>query len=108
MSKTPPRICESCSDRYLPFQLPSQSSPRQAICDSCNLWSLTEPVSYRKEVGSFVHPPFLRDFEKILNELETAYVQAASDQNFDLAEDIALMIDKFEFEQYQSEKVSDD
>ncbi len=108
MTKKSLRICEPCADQYLPFQVALLSSPRQAICDTCNLWSLTEPVPDRRNIGVFIGPPFLRDYEKIFNELETAYAEASSCQNFDLAEDIALMIDKFEFEKYQSEKVSDD
>lgn len=103
MTKSPPRICETCADQYLPFQVRNAKTTRLSICDTCNRWRLTESVSPKSHIA-FWGTPFVRDYEKISNELEIAYVEACSSQNFDLAEDIALMIDKFEFEKYQSEK----
>jgi hypothetical protein len=98
MTKKRFRICEPCADEYLPFQIYNSTGTRYAICDTCNCWALTEFVQSKPGGGIFFGAPTLRDYDKILNELETAYAEASSSGNFIVAEDIAEMIEKFEKE----------
>ncbi len=97
------RICEPCADQYLTFQIYNSTGTRYGICDTCNCWALTEFVQSKPGGGVFFGAPFLRDYDKILNELETAFSEVTASGNFVVAEDIAEMIEKFELEKSQSE-----
>lgn len=102
------RICEYCADRYLPFQTYYATDSRHEICDVCNRFLSTEFVQEKPGGDIFFGAPFVRDYDKIFNELDVAFNQALLSQNFELVEDIANMVEKFEFEQDRNEKVPND